>query len=327
MNRLVAAVALNIIWTGAAFAQTPDFWTVSAWSQGIAQPSAPGPLAAVTFPKASVPCGLAPNGAGVPVITAPTPTSSLRFKDPSDASKECAIVLGPTLVPTPAGSYTYTLDAIYRSAALPFTVSPPPPLQTIFVKDSFTGASGTAITSHVGETGAVWKSQVPNNGNSPGSVVLDGAGGLRGNSLARESLYFASGIPPTAEYDLEADFVAKSIIPGQYVGLMGRIASTTATFYDIVTDGSTWYLQQFVNGTGTGLGTCGAPLAAGQTAHVKLSLRNAAISATVNGTACASSPSPIIAGAGQVGVAFYQTGVQSTTTTGIHVDNVVAHTP
>lgn len=310
----------------AAFAQaTPDFWKLDIWS--TASPSVL--LQSTTFPKSAVTCGLDPLlypvSTGTPSVT---PVSSLVFADPSNPSGVCRVIFG-TSIPTAFGGYTLTLSSIYISVSLPFTIAPPPALPVAFVQDSFAGLANTSLTAHVGEIGASWHSHVPNNGNAPGTILLTGNGGARGGLLGKESLYYASGAPPNPEYAIEADFIVGSFIPGQYVAVMGRIAGSSLTYYDFVTDGTAWYMMQVVNGAFTPLSpsACPGPLVAGQTYHVVLTMTNAIKTASVNGAICATSSSNTITGAGSAGFAFYQqSGVLPTATTGIRVDNFVAHT-
>jgi hypothetical protein len=85
---------------------------------------------------------------------------------------------------------------------------------TVFVEDTFTGASGTdLVTSHTGETGADW-SHSP--GYPTGSYELDGTGGVGYSSAdGAESVVYPSGtVPADTPFYLEIVLTPYEPAPG-----------------------------------------------------------------------------------------------------------------
>src|SRR3954471_23655838 len=84
------------------------------------------------------------------------------------------------------------------------------------VTDTFTGTNGTLLENHVGETGATWTFHP----NYPADLTLQ-----NGRVWGPEwGLYFASGIPPTNEYDVSADLTVMS--NSGAIGVVGRSLTT-----------------------------------------------------------------------------------------------------
>lgn len=82
-----------------------------------------------------------------------------------------------------------------------------------FILDSLTGASGTLMTAHVGEIGAIWTLQAGVN-----QGRLSGVGSLY-NSGTGETSYRASGVPPSVDYEIEAEFRMLSAMIGANDGM------------------------------------------------------------------------------------------------------------
>lgn len=120
---------------------------------------------------------------------------------------------------------------------------------TLFVEDSFSGAAAPLVGggAHVGELGATWTKQTGDTGvASVANGTADGDAGGDGISA-----YFASGIPPSTDYAVEATIVAD----GGEASVCVRMA-TDSTFYrlgfdpTLGTDGS-WTIKRKLGGGST----------------------------------------------------------------------------
>lgn len=68
------------------------------------------------------------------------------------------------------------------------------------VSDTFTDTSGIDLNSHTGETGATWTRSSAFSGNA--MLINANGDGIRPDTLSAVVYYYASGIPSTAEYDV-----------------------------------------------------------------------------------------------------------------------------
>lgn len=84
---------------------------------------------------------------------------------------------------------------------------PPPPV-VLIVQDSLTGAFGTTLPAHIGEVGATWSSIV-----SGANTKLSGDQSAYHDGIG-ESWCSASGIPPTINYFMQAQFQMRSAMVG-----------------------------------------------------------------------------------------------------------------
>jgi hypothetical protein len=97
---------------------------------------------------------------------------------------------------------------------------------TTFVSDTFTDTNATAITSHTGETGATW---------TAASGKTGATGTIQSNKLQQGATqfdigaFYASGVPPSADYTAEMTFTVAnaSEIPGVCV----RMSTSADTLY------------------------------------------------------------------------------------------------
>jgi len=189
----------------------------------------------------------------------------------------------------------------------------------LFTSDIFTDTPGVLLENHTGATGATW---TKNPAFSTGSSVITAADRLRG--AASNGIYYASGTPTSADYDVEADFYVASIAGA--AGLLGRQSTSAATYYlfDYETGSGSWKLYSVVNGSVITSASFAQTLTAGQTYHLRLAMRGSFITGYVNGTAVVSLTDSSITSAGRAGVYF---GEADTDSTGYHLDNLTAATP
>ena len=83
--------------------------------------------------------------------------------------------------------------------------------------DTFSDSSGTVITNHTGEISASWAGY----GSNTTTGVVTPEGTLRRSGTGGAS-YYASLVPASANYSVECDVVAKSLLPVDSVGVIGR---------------------------------------------------------------------------------------------------------
>jgi hypothetical protein len=192
-----------------------------------------------------------------------------------------------------------------------------------FVFDSFTGTGGTELSTRTGEIGATWI----NGTNEPyaGSMYISNVNRLRWYD---RSVYYASGTPTSAEYDVQADFVLVGGTPGS-AGLVGRFEPTTGYFYRVFWEpgSNSLILQKSTATTGgsvfLGSYTPGTP-AVGSTHTIKLEIRNAAKKVYYDGVLVISSTDNELIGAGRAGI---WVGTTTSNTSGWNIDNFSASNP
>lgn len=188
-----------------------------------------------------------------------------------------------------------------------------------FTADTFTDAAATLLENHAGATGATW---TKNAAFPTGSAAVTAAGRLRGN--ATNAVYYASGVPASADYDVEADvFVASNAAAA---GLVARMSTSAATYYllDYEVGSASWKLYAVVAGSTLATATAAQALTVGQTYHVRLSLRGSSITCYVDGAAVIAIDDTSISAAGRAGLFFAAADSDST---GYHLDNFNAATP
>ena len=187
------------------------------------------------------------------------------------------------------------------------------------VTDSFTGADGTLLQNHVGETGATWTKHSA----YPANLTL-----LANRAYGPEwALYHASGIPSGNEYDVQADITVKSNVGA--TGVVARSDTATENFYMGRYNAATgsWELVNCASPTPgcVVLGSFAQTLTVGTTYTLKLEIRNAQKRLYVNGVQRASSIDNAITRVGRVGVR--QGPGSGSTTTGYHIDNFSVNMP
>ena len=193
----------------------------------------------------------------------------------------------------------------------------------IFVSDTFAGTAGTSITAaHSGQvTGATWTAMT---GWGSSAAIIDNANRMIGNAAAASSLFYASGVPGSADYDIEADVYIASATDN--VGFLGRCSTSADTrylcYFNLSAGQITIYVQ--VNGSNTGSSsTISQTFTGGQSYHLRFSLRGTLLIVFVNGVQVLAFTDSQISAAGRAGIYFFG---QETNITGGHVSNYVAST-
>lgn len=189
----------------------------------------------------------------------------------------------------------------------------PPPGS--FLNDTFTDTDGTVLQSHVGELGATWTDH-PNN--SANAIIKTNR--VRGASGGTH-IYYASGLPTTAEYDVSVPLTQITALGGG--GPAGRMDTAANTFYRGRYNASgNWEIFKTVAGSSTNLGTA-AEAWPGGSPVLLFQIRDATKKLFVDGVEKLSSTDNVITAAGRAGLSFFD----GTDTTGYHLDSVTASDP
>jgi hypothetical protein len=197
----------------------------------------------------------------------------------------------------------------------------------IFVNDTFTG-SGVVLTSHTGETGATWTAH---SSSSAAAFNLDGSGNLLVNNGISNGIYYASGVPSGAAYDVTGSINAVTTLgSGDCLGVAGRIDTAANTYYRAYTADSTGTfatlnLDKVVAGTVTNLvNTFGNNSVA---TDLVLSITDASKVLKLGGTTKGTSSDNAITAAGRAGIyGVYATNNQAKMTS-LSADGAAASTP
>jgi hypothetical protein len=193
-----------------------------------------------------------------------------------------------------------------------------------FVSDTFTDATGTALTAHTGETGATWTEHTAY---TVGNMVIDSADRIY-NSVAGETITYASGAPAGAEYYVQATFRQLTDGVVNLPGIAGRIDTAAETQYAVeYREGIATEFRLFRREAGvfTAMGTYTVDPATGVDVVVKLELKDATKKVYVDGVERISSTDNSIAAAGKAGVRFNANGGDAAADgTGWHLDDFTA---
>lgn len=189
---------------------------------------------------------------------------------------------------------------------------------TDFVADSFTEASDTALASHTGETGATWTVHPSYAAGTTVDAATD-----RIFATGDPQAYYASGVPPSANYTVCADVFMASALSVN-TGPCGRMSTTLNTMYCLRYNETAWQLRKLIDGAGTvTLGSSTNQLiTVGNSKRACVVMNGTDISGTVEGvTEIGPITDSAITDAGRAG--FRSAGVV-TSTTGFHLDNLNA---
>lgn len=190
---------------------------------------------------------------------------------------------------------------------------------SVFVSDTFTDTATTALTAHTGGTGATW-TLAPS---ATGSMLISNANRVFANvnPVGNNCDHYASGIPATADYDVEAVIRRVTNATGA-TGVLGRVSTSATTKYSafLYFDGQ-FYLYKNVAGTETQLGVYNAVTADNTNYTVKLEMRGTAIKAYLDGVLRISATDGAITAAGRAGI---ESQGLYTDTTGFHIDTFTA---
>jgi hypothetical protein len=189
-----------------------------------------------------------------------------------------------------------------------------------YATDTFQGAAGASLTSRSGELNASWSS-LPNNSTT---AILTSSNRLRrsGTSIAA---YYASAIPASANYSVEADVYVASLLSNDQIGVTGRSSTGSETFYmaRYSVQNAQWDLIRVVNGSFTTLGYYDQTLAVGTAYRVRLEMSGTTIRLYVGGVQRVSATDSSISQTGRGGLRLGSSTSSQTDSTGLQLNNWV----
>ena len=186
--------------------------------------------------------------------------------------------------------------------------------QTTFVQDTFTGTNGTSLASHN-----------PDIGDASSWVKISGSSDLNiqsnhlQNTADRDTIFYKNTTAPTGgsdAYVVVIDGTWNDDKPDDIVGLMGRVSGASNDRYQVQIDGSgssNVKLQKVVSGVTTTLAT-GSSTVCCTTKTIRLVIKDALKSVTINGTQIVSSTDNSINVAGVAGLLESRDSSVTTTT-------------
>lgn len=171
-------------------------------------------------------------------------------------------------------------------------------MATTFVFDTFTGVDGTTLSAHTGEVGATWTKH-PTSGAD--TMELE-SNKVRVSGSAAPVLYYASGLPPTAEYAVEAT-VSEATDETGTMGVAGRVDTVANTHYTARYESNLeqWELYKFVAGAATLLGSYVGDDPTSGPKLLRLVLRDALKEVYVEGVQRITSIDNVVTAAGRAG--------------------------
>lgn len=190
-----------------------------------------------------------------------------------------------------------------------------------FAGELFNDVAGTTLSAHNSD----WTLHTSY---STGTCVITDANRVR-RATNNNTLYWHSGTPASADYEVTVDLFAKETDGGaSNTGVVGRVDTTANTCYHARYAGSTtdgWQLFKFVAGTATQLGSTSTQSLTDETTYaLKLKLVGTAIELFKEGSGSAtiSVTDSAISAAGKSGIRFV--GTTESNTAGLHIDNFFA---
>jgi hypothetical protein len=188
-----------------------------------------------------------------------------------------------------------------------------------FVHDNCIDADDTDLTAHTGEKGATWALPSYLTVSSPKITTL------RARTVNDVAFAYASGVPPSANYTIEALFRQISDESAN-TGIVARLDTSADNHYIIrySSDANQWQLRKTVAATPTSLGTFNESLSNGNERTVKFVLSGSSLEVFIDGVSRITATDSDISAAGRVGMRH--TALASGATTGIHIDWIRAYT-
>lgn len=192
-----------------------------------------------------------------------------------------------------------------------------------FVNDTFAGrTAGTTLQSAVtgGSTGATWTPTI-----FPANLITSSTSPtvMRMAAASSNSVYTASGTPPSANYFVQADFTYRDTTGAGY--LIGRAAGGASTTNYLMTtgySGGQLYVGLSYNFTGAYFGTnYSFAYSLGATHTVRLTMNGTSISVQLDGSTVITTTDTHITAAGLAGVGLQSTATTPSDTIGLAVAN------
>lgn len=192
----------------------------------------------------------------------------------------------------------------------------------MFAHDEFTDANGTLLDDHIATDGGTWVRHVSA---TPGTQFAIASNRIWDNGS--RAVYTHSGVPASADYSVEADFVVLDNTDG-FPGIIARCDPTSETYYFVRVRGDPEphqiELAKIVNGTQAVMISDAEDLLPG-TYRIKLTLAGSSLTVSKDGAPIIEHTDGDITAAGLVGVRGSQAFASATS--GTHLDNFMASDP
>jgi hypothetical protein len=201
----------------------------------------------------------------------------------------------------------------------------------IFVQDTFTGTNDdNLVTVHTGEVGATWARNTASE-NVNGAISNANRARPGGAMGAAGPVWYASGTPASADYEIRMVIVPKSFLAEQQVAILGRMATAAYTGYEFSYVRSvafgvspSWRLGKRVTSTFTQFDIDPVTLNVDQSYEMRLVMVGSALTAYVDDVLIFSETNSDITDAGRAGFGFWGSTATWSNTVGIHVDSFEA---
>lgn len=186
---------------------------------------------------------------------------------------------------------------------------------SVFVYDTFTDTGNTNLLSHVGEIGASWSDHPQ----ASTTAIISPAGDTARVGGVGNNYNYASGIPATADYDVEADVYIKGVSYNN-TGVMARLDPVAWENYAlrIVTSTGTNRISQLLKqfgGAETILSEDDANFPDESIHNIRLQLRGSSIKGYHDGTLIHDVVDSDITSVGRVAVRFRANNSSAASTT------------
>lgn len=181
--------------------------------------------------------------------------------------------------------------------------------------DGFNNANGTTLNTHrLSESGYLWITQAGTTITTHGQINNN-----RFYPLSVNNVYQLNYEMQTANYEVEATFVCLSNTGN--IGITARASSSVNTYYAWIYNSNTFSLIKVVAGTLTTLATFPQTLSVNQSVKATLRCYGAIITGLIDGVVRAVVTDTDITSAGRIGIRAVSA---VTTTTGVHIENIIS---
>lgn len=171
-----------------------------------------------------------------------------------------------------------------------------------FAQDTFTDAGGTPITSHTPEIGGSWSLHGSSGCNGAAAFQINTGNALHATVSDASTIVYNNGVPPNANYSVQAQVHTATASSNVAAGPAGRIQTGSCNLYGVFWYYTYWYLGKWVNGNRSSLGTYTGD-APNTTRTVQLKMTGTSVQVYVDGNLRIDATDSDISGAGRAGVA------------------------
>lgn len=174
----------------------------------------------------------------------------------------------------------------------------------VFVRDNFIDTNGVLLQNHTGETGASWTKHPAVA--YPLDMQIESNRAESINTATGAGAYFASGVPPSANYKVRSAFYIEA--DAGYIYVAGRMHTTDDTMYFLEYEHGTnqWNWKKRVAGVTTSLASYAQVLTVGQSYPFEIYFIGNTAIVEIEGVERMRVHDTDITAAGRVGVRYYQ---------------------